>query len=223
MKEKILKHIIEEYINSATPVGSNYLVEKKKLDCCPATVRNTMMELERDGYLYQPHISAGRIPTVKAYKEYVNSLDLNQELSDKLARKLDSVLKKLKIKDQEQKSKSLAKMMAEITNGAVLLAFSQHNYYITGFSNIFSQPEFVEMSRLHNLSLALDNLENILERVFDQIKDTEVFVGEDNIFSEYLSAITSPFSQGVIGILGPTRMNYKRNLGLINYFKKAII
>jgi len=222
MKDKILKHIIEEYISSATPVGSNYLVSKKKLNCCPATVRNAMMELEKDGYLYQPHISAGRIPTLKAYQEYINSLDLEQNLNSNLENKLDKALHKLKIKDQEQKSKNLAKMMAEITNGAVLLAFSKHNYYITGFSNILSQPEFVEVGRLQNLSLALDNLENILEKVFDQIKDTEVFVGPDNIFSEYLSAITSPFSKGIIGILGPTRMDYKRNLGLINYFKKVI-
>lgn len=222
MKDKILKLVIEEYISSATPIGSNYLVSKKKLNCCPATVRNAMMELERDGFLFQPHVSAGRIPTPKAYQEYVNELDLKQKLSTNLGSKLDLALKQLKTTDSEQKSKNLAKMVAEITNGAVLLAFSKHNYYITGFSNILSQPEFVEMGRLQNLSLALDNLENIIESVFDQIKDTEVFVGPDNIFSEYLSAITSPFSKGVIGILGPTRMNYKRNLGLINYFKKSI-
>jgi len=222
MKEKILKHIIEEYISSATPVGSNYLVSKKKLNCCPATVRNAMMELERDGFLFQPHISAGRVPTPKAYQFYTESLDLKQKLSGKFVKKLDTALKQLKSSDKEQESKTLAKVVAEITNGAVLIAFSKHNYYITGFSNILSQPEFVEMNRLHNLSLALDNLENIIENVFDQIEDTEVFVGPDNIFSEYLSAITSPFSKGVIGILGPTRMNYKQNLGLINYFKKAI-
>jgi len=222
MKDKILKLVIEEYISSAIPVGSNYLVSKKKLNCCPATVRNAMMELEQDGYLFQPHISAGRVPTPKAYQEYVNSLDLSQKLSSNLDKKLDSTLKNLKVDDLEQKSKNLAKMVAEITNGAVLLAFSKHNYYITGFSNILSQPEFVGMGRLQNLSLALDNLESILEKVFDEIKDTEVFVGPDNIFSEYLSAITSPFSKGIIGILGPTRMNYKRNLGLINYFKKVI-
>jgi len=222
MKEKILKFIIEEYISSATPVGSNYLVSKKKLNCCPATVRNTMMELERDGFLFQPHVSAGRVPTPRAYQSYTESLNLKQELSSKFVKKLDVALKQLKSGDKEQESKTLAKVVAEITNGAVLIAFSKHNYYITGFSNILSQPEFIEMNRLHNLSLALDNLENIIENVFDEIKDTEVFVGPDNIFSEYLSAITSPFSQGVIGILGPTRMNYKQNLGLINYFKKAI-
>ncbi len=222
MKEKLLKDIIEEYINSATPVGSSYLVKKKKLDCCPATVRNAMMDLEKDGFLFQPHISAGRIPTFEAYKFYVDSLDLKQQLSTSIIKKLDSLLKKSKIKNLEQKSKFLGKMIAEITNGAVLLAFSKNNYYITGFSNILSQPEFIEMNRLHNLSLALDNLENVIENIFDKVKDTEVFIGPDNIFSEYLSVITSPFSRGIISILGPTRMNYKRNLGLINYFKKAI-
>ncbi len=222
MKEKILKNIIEEYINSASPVASSHLVAKKKLNCCPATVRNAMAELEKEGYLWQPHISAGRIPTLKAYQTYAKSLDLNQRLSARVLKKLDTALKKLKIKNKEQKSKFLAKMIAEITNGAVLLAFSKNNYYITGFSNILSQPEFVEMNYLHNLSLALDNLEGIIEVIYDKIKDTEIFIGPDNIFSEYLSAITSPFSKGIIGILGPTRMNYKRNLALINYFKKVI-
>ena len=220
--EKILKSIVEEYINSATPVGSNYLVSKKKLNCCPATVRNAMMDLERGGYLFQPHVSAGRIPTIKAYKYYTSFLDLEQALPRRVIDKLDRALKKMKIKDKEQKFKALAKMVAEITNGAVLLAFNKNSYYITGFSNILSQPEFGEIKYLHNLSLTLDNLESIVENIFDQIQETKLFIGSENIFSRYLSAIVSPFSRGFVGILGPTRMNYKKNIGLINYFKKII-
>ena len=107
--DKILKYIIEEYINSATPVGSSHLVKKKKLGCCPATVRNAMMDLEKDGFLFQPHISAGRIPTPQAYKFYVDSLDLKQQLSNSLIKKLDSLLKKSKIRDLEQYCKDILK------------------------------------------------------------------------------------------------------------------
>lgn len=217
--KKILISIIEEYIRSASPVGSSYLVSKKKMDCCPATLRNIMMDLERQGYLFQPHTSAGRIPTEEAYKFYVETLDKNTELSNIVSKKLDNAITKSAIKELDQKAKFLSKIMAEITNNAVLLAFSKDNYYITGFSNILSQPEFSDMEKLQNLSLVLDNLEFIVEDIFDKVDQTGVFVGSQSRFNKYLSAITGRFQNGVVTIIGPTRMDYKKNLGLVNYFK----
>ena len=92
--QKILISVIEEYIESAIPIGSSYLVSKKKLDCCPATVRSAMMELEQEGYLFQPHISAGRIPTEKAYHFYVQNLDLEEKFPKSEVKKIEEVLVK---------------------------------------------------------------------------------------------------------------------------------
>ena len=153
--KKILYAIIEEYIESKNPIASEYLVNKKKLDCCSATVRNIMLELDEAGYLYQPYISAGRIPTNLAYRLYVNDLNYEQKLSKKIETKLESFLNTLTINDVSQKSKFLAKFYTDISKNAILLCFSPYNYYITGFSDVLSQPEFYEFEKLQNLSLVL--------------------------------------------------------------------
>jgi heat-inducible transcriptional repressor len=70
----ILRAIIEEYVASATPVGSQALVERRRLGVSSATVRNIMAELEAAGYLHHPHTSAGRIPTDAGYRAYVGTI-----------------------------------------------------------------------------------------------------------------------------------------------------
>ena len=73
-QRNILKAIIEEYINTAEPVSSGSILERYELNCSSATIRNDMSELEKLGYLEKPHTSAGRIPSVKGYRFYVDEL-----------------------------------------------------------------------------------------------------------------------------------------------------
>ena len=80
-KRKILSSVVEDYIVSAEPVGSKTIVEKYNLEYSPATIRNEMKVLEEQGYLEQPHISAGRVPSTKGYRYYVDNLMKEKELS----------------------------------------------------------------------------------------------------------------------------------------------
>src|SRR3954451_13469326 len=73
-KAAILRAVVEEYIETAQPVGSQHVAQHTGLAVSPATVRNEMAVLERDGYLAQPHTSAGRIPTDRGYRHFVDSL-----------------------------------------------------------------------------------------------------------------------------------------------------
>ncbi len=73
-QERILNFIVREYIDTTTPVGSKAIVERQGLDISSATVRNEMAQLEREGYLAQPHTSAGRIPTARGYRYFVEYL-----------------------------------------------------------------------------------------------------------------------------------------------------
>ncbi|HEX7094998.1 MAG TPA: HrcA family transcriptional regulator, partial [Acidimicrobiales bacterium] len=66
-KAAILKAVVEEYIETAQPVGSGHIANAPGVGVSPATVRNELVQLERQGYLHQPHTSAGRIPTDKGY------------------------------------------------------------------------------------------------------------------------------------------------------------
>src|SRR3712207_5968695 len=73
-KTAILRAIVQEYIATAQPVGSTHIAHAPGVRVSPATVRNEMAMLEQEGYLVQPHTSAGRIPTDKGYRFYVDHL-----------------------------------------------------------------------------------------------------------------------------------------------------
>ncbi len=82
----ILAALVDEYVNTTRPIGSKALADRAELNVSSATIRNEMMELDEWGYLQQPHTSAGRVPTQKAYRFYVNNLATSQELTiDKLS------------------------------------------------------------------------------------------------------------------------------------------
>ncbi len=89
-EKMVVRYIVQEFIMNATPVGSKYLVKKYNLNLSPATVRNIMAELEELGYLWHPHTSAGRIPTDKGYRFYVDNLleikDLSNEEKEAIKR-----------------------------------------------------------------------------------------------------------------------------------------
>ena len=87
-KNKLLKYIVDEYVDSAEPVGSSLIVDKYELNVSPATVRNDMMELENDGYIYQPHTSAGRIPTENGYRFYVDNFLKKDKIKQNVKNKL---------------------------------------------------------------------------------------------------------------------------------------
>ncbi len=80
-KKEILQAIIEEYIRTAEPVSSNAIVSKYGIDCSSATVRNEMAELEKLGFLDKPHTSAGRVPSAKGYRFYVDELIKDDNIS----------------------------------------------------------------------------------------------------------------------------------------------
>jgi heat-inducible transcriptional repressor len=77
----VLNSIVENFVRNAAPVGSRYLAKRSGMDMSPATIRNVMMDLEEMGFVTQPHTSAGRVPTDKGYRFYVDSLMLVEALS----------------------------------------------------------------------------------------------------------------------------------------------
>ncbi|MCD6435411.1 MAG: hypothetical protein J7L15_03405, partial [Clostridiales bacterium] len=77
---KILKLIIDDFIDNGLPVGSRTISKKSSIGISSATIRNEMADLEELGYIYQPHTSAGRVPSDLGYRLYVDSLDNNRLL-----------------------------------------------------------------------------------------------------------------------------------------------
>ena len=213
----ILNTIIKEHIRTGAPVGSSVLVEKYKLNISPATVRNEMASLEEEGMIEQPHISSGRIPTEKAYRDYANELKI-KDLSSTDKKILNNLLQIKNIPDFKQ----TAKEMAKISNNAIFWAFHKHNLFYTGISNLLSQPEFFQNNLIYDISAIIDRLDETIDIIFDDIKiGQEIMIGVDNPFSELCSTIMVKYKSGgkigLLGILGPIRMNYEKNLALINH------
>ncbi len=219
-KKNLLAIIIKEYLKSVQPVSSGLIVEKYKLDISPATVRNEMMELEDDGYIFQPHTSSGRIPTEKAYKEFLTEdLKNPRSLKESELKSLDSVFA-----FDEASFKATAKLIAEISGASIFWAFHKNDLYYTGLTNLFSQPEFRQVDTICDVSGAIDRLEEIIVDNFEKFSDGEqVFIGSDNPFGVFLGAVMLKYrfkqQTGVFGILGPLRMDYSRNLSFVKYLK----
>lgn len=222
-KKYLLETIIKEYLKTATPVSSGMLVDKYKLDISPATVRNEMMELEDEGYIYQPHTSAGRVPTEKAYGLWLKELQEGKKKKE-LRDSENEVLEKT-FKYEELAFRQTAKMVAELANGAVFWAFHKNDLYYTGLSNLFAQPEFNRVDKLCDISAIIDRLEEIIDDIFEDLDyGVKTLVGSQNPFGDFLSTIVVKYKHGnqagVFGILGPLRMDYGRNLALAEFIKK---
>ena len=90
-RRKILAAVVDEYITTGEPVSSKTIASMPDIKVSPATIRNDMALLEELGYLEQPHTSAGRIPTYKGYRLYIEQLMPEQSLSDEDKKMLDNI------------------------------------------------------------------------------------------------------------------------------------
>jgi len=218
-QELILETIVKEHVASGAPVSSSILVDKYNLAISSATVRNEMAVLEEQGYIIQPHTSAGRIPTEKAYKWFISRLKTEDVLS-KEARTLEDAWGY----NEEPDFKKLAKLMAEMSGLAVFWATPAQNVYYTGVGKLLSRPELIQTQMLSDFSEVIDNLDEIINEYFDAIQSTPaILVGSDGPFGSFCSAIVVKYSvdghDGVFGLLGPLRLDYAKNLALVKFVK----
>ena len=212
-QEKLLKIIVKEYIKTAEPVSSGFLVRKFRLPFSSATVRNEMAKLEEDGYIYQPHTSAGRIPTEKAYHFYIKNA---------LVRKKVKSNTELQQQHDEISLKNTAKDLAEKSGLAVFWSTDKNNSHYTGISNLLSQPEFLDTQEVLNFSKIIDDIDNIVLDIYSHVSnEPEILIGRKNPFGASCSSIVVKYQDGdnqrMFGIVGPMRMDYEQCLGLINF------
>lgn len=209
-QEKLFKSIIEEHIKTAEPVGSNLLVLKHFKNISSATVRSEMSELEEQGLITQPHTSAGRIPTEAGYRFYVNNFVKND---------LQAVRELKRVRG----AKDIAKKIAEISGQAVIVSFSKDNVYYTGISNVFSQPEFREYDLVYNFTSIIDHLDEVIAQIYDRVKsEVEVKIGSENPFGADCGLVIAKNNKKMLGIVGPMRMDYQKNINLLRYAKTLI-
>ena len=224
--KKLLFHIVSEYIKTANPVGSKAIAEHLRFNVSPATIRNEMVELEAEGYIYQPHTSAGRVPTEKGYQFYIKNFLDDGVLSKKKQAALELTLKDTESFDA-QAFKLLARQIAELAQLAVFIGFSIDDFYYTGLSNLLNQPEFAQHQTIYNLSKIIDHFDQVVTILQRQLtEDITILIGSQNPFGNNCAAVimtyNGPAEKGLLGIIGPARMDYQTNVRLLKYTQQLI-
>lgn len=230
-QQQLLRFIIDDYIQTAEPVGSKCLVERYHLDISPATVRNEMSLLEEEGYLRHAHTSAGRIPTEKAYqfylKEFLGKGDKGYRGDRGDKGKDKGAFEHMEHEDNKESAvKSIAKRLMEVSGETAIVAFDPNWSFYTGVSNLMQKPEFQDS--VSTLAGLVDQFDEVVSDMFDRVShEPQVFIGSHNPFGDQMTTIIVRYdfpntSGGILGLVGPMRMDYVRNLALLEAAKKII-
>ena len=124
-KKRVLNAIIKDYITNAEPVGSRTITKKYDLGVSPATIRNEMSDLEDEGYIEQPHTSAGRIPSAKGYRYYVDNLMERERLSPTHVRQIREALAG-ELNEIDNFMRTCCNMISRLTNYTAIAAVPEH-------------------------------------------------------------------------------------------------
>jgi len=217
-QKQILSAIVEQYAEVASPVGSQLLA--KVFGVSSATIRAEMAELERLGFIMQPHTSAGRVPTDKGYRLYVNALtEEKPSLPERRGeRALDARVVGAGV--PERTIRNAVDTLVELTHNLGLATIG-NQLYMSGLSNLFGQPEFMQPLQVRQVAELLDNLEPWLREAAPN-QPLNVYIGRENPIgrsagcSLIISRFESPYSsKSYIGVLGPTRQNYREVMNLV--------
>ncbi len=218
-QNKLLRAIIERYIQTAEPVASAEVLELSDLGVSPATIRNEMMELEHLGYLIQPHISAGRVPTLEGFHYYIDNLMEDRELERRSYRALSRA--------HGYGWRQLAREIAQMSDGTAFIAREGDEYYVAGLGRLLAQPEFrLNSSPLIEAAELMDQLERVVPDFFDHYQEEPtVLLGRENPFGDYCSTViaTRHGSQEIVmGVITPVRSNYARTISVIEEVMKLL-
>ena len=216
---RLLEAIIDEFIATALPVGSEQIVKAGYFEVSGATVRNEMQVLSDEGFIMQPHVSSGRVPTQKGYKIFVREFMTPSKQEKQVRKKFQSLKEQyFKRKDQERVYDAVALLTHMTPNVAFATVPHKDRVYFLGLSHVLRQPEFQENPLLGS------GIAEVLEEHFSDVLsgltiDDEVryYIGDENVLPQIQSCslIVTQFkvrdSLGTVGILGPMRMDYAYN------------
>jgi len=226
---KILKAVVEEYTNTAEPVGSETLDKKYNLGVSPATIRNEMSYLTKQGYLAQPHTSAGRIPSSKTIKLYIKEIMREEDLSV-----AEEVSAKESVWDKRHEAGQLLREatqeLARRTASIGVAITEDGRVYKSGYAHVLDMPEFYDIDVTRTLFAMLDEATQLLNilRNLNQDEQIHILMGEE-LGSEFLQPVSCVFTSfktpslsGSLGVIGSRRFNYPRVIPIVRHFGALI-
>lgn len=228
-QKALLRAVIEKYIETAEPIGSETVEKEAKLGVSPATIRNEMVRLTALGYLKQPHTSAGRIPTSTGMKFYVDQLMEEKALSLK-----DEVAIKEELKEETNRFDKLlkhtARVLADQTQSLAIATDEEGDIYAAGMANILDMPEFYDIDITKTVLSMIDKAE-IMSQITSQLlpeDQIKILFGEElgMPYLEPCGFIVTRYRMlhhsGVLGVIGPNRLNFSVIIPTMRYFSQLL-
>ncbi|MDP3770049.1 MAG: hypothetical protein Q8R40_03885 [bacterium] len=219
-QKTILDAIVREYIRTAKPIASKDILNDLDFEVSPATVRSEMFRLDEMGYLEQPHTSSGRVPTDRGYRFFVdNSVD-----DERLDRSEQNRIHELFAYDtREEFARECSKTISRITRAFTAIGSDEDVFTDRGLSEILDEPEFQDISHVKEFGKLIDLLDEDLQPLIAD-EEEKIFIGSENPMEEaknYTIMITHwshpKGFDGFLALVGPRRMDYKKNISLIRY------
>lgn len=226
---QILRAIITEFVETAQPVGSDTLDRKYNIGVSPATIRNEMVALTKTGYLNKSHSSAGRMPTSKAMKLYVNELMKEKELTV-----ADEVSAKEQIWNHRQERRNLlheiTRVLADKSQALSVALAEDGDVYHSGYANLLQMPEFYDLQRMRHVLQLIEEVA-LLEEIFESGTSenlVQVVYGSE-LGNKYLDPVGVIHTKVVvdgqphhIAVLGSSRFDYSYMIPMMRYVRSLV-
>ena len=229
-KNKVLAATVSAYIRTGEPVSSQELAKAFALSS--ATMRLILAELEDEGYLFHPHTSAGKVPTDKGYRYYVDFLMAQGQLPPE---QKSNILKEYKSQyaSLEKVLEKTSEIIAGITHYTAIVSFSEweDRIFYKGLSNIFQHQEFHDLQKLAVLVSLLEEKKQLLQLLNQQLSSPcKVYIGAEIAYpflSDVFSLVVSPYHSGKkhdgrIAVLGPRRMSYDHAVSTLEFVSDTL-
>lgn len=219
----LLTTLVREYINRDHPISSKRLTRLATVAFSPATVRHDLSNLEEEGYIYQPHTSAGRIPTDRGYRYYVDHMSL-RALSPLHQRYVGTSLRA----DQQryrQPVRAIAKTLARYVHSCVLSSIvDSREVYEAGMVEMLQQTAKADHDILQEISKVLTKIDRHLLDLYESERDQlRIYIGQENpLFKACYTSLlirtvtTASGRRSMLVVVGPKRMPYQRNIAILN-------
>lgn len=227
-QQKILNTVTKEYIEIGEPVSSQLLEKKYDFGIGSAMIRIEMQKLTDKGYLLQPHTSAGRIPTDKSYRFFVDKILEKEFPIDTEMDKIEEIFSGES--DVFKLVSRLTSFMAEETSSLAIFNLPERNFMLKeGWEDLLKEAEFEEQEFLSDFVKTIETFEKGFKNL-EINSGINVFIGKENLVpkAKNLSVISAKCNlpnkeKATLTLVGPKRMDYNRNLGVVqslnNYLK----
>lgn len=242
-QQSILNRVIDAHIETGQPVGSKHITQIftdiYRDSYSPATVRHEMGILEQWGYLTHPHTSAGRVPTDRGYRYYVDNSVQPETSSGDISKQIEADVSDHDTADYliEKVSLILATYLKEmgvtvlLTSGESFSARPSRRFYAQGTTYLLEKPEFRDVNKIRKIFDVLESKEELCAWFLDQVPLGSVIVsiGRENPLPAFqeCTVVFSSYSigerrKGALAVIGPRRMRYSRAIPVVKTAAQTI-